>query len=73
MKLSGLSIPHGDSRPGAHKVGRGWSSGTEGGEGAGRRRRQPAGGADGHAQIHPAAVYINLAGLFQASNLTSSK
>lgn len=30
VKLSGLSIPHGGSRPGAHKVGRGSSSGTEG-------------------------------------------
>lgn len=73
VKLYGLSIPCGGFQA--------WK--TEGGQELKQlnRRRgrswkekgQPAGGADRHAQIHPAKVYFDLAGVSQASSLTSSK
>lgn len=73
VKMYGLSIPCGGFQA--------WK--TEGGQELKQlnRRRgrswkekgQPAGGADWHAQIHPAKVYFDLAGVSQASGLTSSK
>ena len=69
--MFGLHIPHLGSRPVAHNwAGAGTAEQKE------RKELEGEGmveGGDSHAQAHFAKVYFNLAGFFQASNLTSSK